>query len=71
LLADAGEAGINVEDLSLEHSPGAPVGLCELLVRPAEAERLSAVLTRRGWSVHQHGAGSTRSGPRRQGPAGR
>ncbi|MDX6287292.1 MAG: prephenate dehydrogenase [Frankiales bacterium] len=53
LLLDAGEAGINVEDLSLEHSPGAPVGLCELIVQPAAAGPLATVLTERGWVVHQ------------------
>jgi prephenate dehydrogenase len=59
LLVDAGKAGINVEDLSLEHSPGAPVGLCELFVQPAAAEPLAAVLTERGWTVHHApGAGS-------------
>jgi prephenate dehydrogenase len=52
LLADAGAADVNVEDLSLEHSPGAPVGLCELLVAPESAERLSDVLRERGWTVH-------------------
>ena len=53
LLTDAGAAGINVEDLSLEHSPGAPVGLCELLVRPESASELQRVLHERGWSVHE------------------
>ena len=55
LLADAGEAGVNVEDLSVEHSPGAPVGLCELQVRPDQADRLTTQLRKRGWSVHQTG----------------
>ncbi|MFL6240446.1 MAG: prephenate dehydrogenase [Actinomycetes bacterium] len=55
LLVDAGEAGVNVEDLSLEHSPGAPVGLCELLVEPAAVPRLTAVLRERGWPVHDGG----------------
>jgi prephenate dehydrogenase len=52
LLGEAGLAGINVEDLSLEHSPGAPVGLCELVVAPEQASRLAAVLAERGWTVH-------------------
>jgi prephenate dehydrogenase len=56
LLVDAGGAGVNVEDLSLEHSPGAPVGLCELLVRPEQAEVLATVLRARGWAVHHSGA---------------
>jgi prephenate dehydrogenase len=52
LLSDAGAAGINVEDLSLEHSPGALVGLCELVVAPDQADHLAAVLEERGWTVH-------------------
>jgi prephenate dehydrogenase len=58
LLTDAGDAGINVEDLSLEHSPGAPVGLCELFVTPAAADRLATVLTQRGWVVHHSPVGN-------------
>jgi prephenate dehydrogenase len=61
LLVHAGEAGINVEDLSLEHSPGAPVGLCELFVQPATADALAAVLTERGWVVH-HAEGADSDG---------
>ena len=34
LLTAAGVAGINVEDLTIEHVPGHPVGLVELLVEP-------------------------------------
>jgi prephenate dehydrogenase len=52
LLTEVGDAAINVEDLSLEHSPGARLGLCELLVRPDDVERLQVVLRERGWSVH-------------------
>src|SRR4029079_13613168 len=33
LLLASGEAGVNVEDVSIEHSPGQPVGLVELSVR--------------------------------------
>jgi prephenate dehydrogenase len=52
LLTDAGEAGVNVEDVAIEHSPGQPVGLVELSVRPAVAGDLAVALRRRGWSVH-------------------
>jgi prephenate dehydrogenase len=52
LLSDAGAAGINVEDVAIEHSPGAPVGLCELVIRPEQADALGAVLAEKGWSVH-------------------
>lgn len=52
LLADAAEAGVNVEDLSVEHAPGAPVGVIELAVLPARAGALRSALQARGWSVH-------------------
>jgi len=52
LLTEAGQAGVNVEDVSIEHSPGQPVGLVELSVRPSVAEALAAALRERGWSVH-------------------
>ena len=34
LFADAGDAGVNIEDVRIEHSPGQPVGLVELSCRP-------------------------------------
>lgn len=51
LLGAAGDADINVEDLSVEHSPGRPLGVVELLVAPERAEALRAALTARGWSL--------------------
>ena len=39
LLHDVGEAGMNLEDLHLEHGLGQPFGLAELAVLPAAAER--------------------------------
>jgi prephenate dehydrogenase len=51
LLADVGHAGVNLEDLRLEHSQGQPVGLAELSVLPASAATLVAALAARGWSV--------------------
>lgn len=53
LLADAGAAGVNVEDVVIEHSPGQPVGLVELAVRPEAADRLAAALRASGWTVHR------------------
>jgi prephenate dehydrogenase len=52
LLTDVGTDGINLEDMRIEHSPGQPVGLVELAVRPALAEELVAALRARGWAVH-------------------
>jgi prephenate dehydrogenase len=48
LLADAAAAGVNVEDLRVEHAPGQPKGVVELLVQPAVAARLVAALTAAG-----------------------
>jgi prephenate dehydrogenase len=53
LLAAAGDAGINIEDVSIEHSPGLPVGVAELSVRPEEVSRLSGVLAAGGWPVRR------------------
>ena len=52
LLADVGEAGVNLEDLRLEHGLGQPFGLAEILVVPGAAARLSAALEERGWRLH-------------------
>ena len=52
LFTDAGEAGVNIEDVRIEHSPGQPVGLIELAVQPEMADRLAAALTARRWTVH-------------------
>jgi prephenate dehydrogenase len=51
LLGDVGEAGVNLEDLRLEHSQGQPVGLAEIAVLPAAATTLATALRERGWSV--------------------
>jgi prephenate dehydrogenase len=47
----AGAEGVNIEDLSLEHSPGQPVGLATLRVLPERAEGFVAALRDGGWSV--------------------
>ena len=49
LLTELGELGINMEDLRLEHSPGAQIGFAEIAVLPEAAERAVADLTERGW----------------------
>lgn len=53
LFRAAGECGINVEDVAIEHSPGLPVGVAELSVRPDLADQLAERLRARGWSVHR------------------
>jgi prephenate dehydrogenase len=51
LFHDIGEAGINVEEFSLEHAPGRPVGLAEVSVLPAVRAALEEALVTRGWHV--------------------
>jgi prephenate dehydrogenase len=52
LLHDVGDAGVNLEDLHLEHGMGQPFGLAEISVLPAVADRLGDELTARGWRLH-------------------
>lgn len=51
MLTELGELGINMEDLRLEHSPGAQIGFAEIAVLPEVAERAATGLTERGWSI--------------------
>jgi len=48
-----GAAGVNIEDVRIEHSPGLPVGVAELSVRPAEAGVLLDALDAGGWPVRR------------------
>jgi prephenate dehydrogenase len=49
----AGEAGVNIEDVGIEHSPGLPAGVAELSVRPEAVDRLTSALAARGWPVRR------------------
>ena len=53
LLADAGDIGVNVEDLHIDHDPGRPVGLVELTVSADRADFLKESLESRGWTSHR------------------
>ena len=44
LLTEVGEAGVNLEDLHLEHAAGRPVGMAEISVLPGSVEHLEAEL---------------------------
>jgi prephenate dehydrogenase len=48
-----GAAGVNIEDVRIEHSPGLPVGVAELSVRPSEAGVLLEALEAGGWPVRR------------------
>ena len=48
-----GAAGVNIEDVRIEHSPGLPVGVAELSVRPGQVATLLAALETGGWPVRR------------------
>lgn len=49
----AGAAGVNIEDVRIEHSPGLPVGVAELSVRPDQTPTLLAAMDAGGWPVRR------------------
>jgi len=53
LFSDAGEIGVNIEDVRIDHDPGRPVGLVELSVAEREVDHLLGALSERGWTAHR------------------
>ena len=53
LFADAGASEVNIEDVHIDHDPGRPTGLVELVVHDERAEHLLSSLEARGWTVHR------------------
>ena len=53
LFGAAAAAGVNIEDVGIEHSPGAPLGVAELSVRPEAAGPLITALADAGWPVRR------------------
>lgn len=51
LFSDVGEAGINIEDFSMEHSAGQSAGVAALSVVPSASQVLQEALDARGWRV--------------------
>lgn len=51
LFGELGELDVNVEDLRLEHSPGAQFGLAEISVVPSAVTRAVEGLEARGWKI--------------------
>ena len=51
LLTEIGELGVNMEDLRLEHSPKAQIGLAEISVVPEAEESLVRELEARDWKI--------------------
>jgi prephenate dehydrogenase len=53
IFADAGAAGVNIEDVRIEHATGQQAGLVQLMVEPKAAPVLSTALRERGWALRQ------------------
>ncbi|MEU9991330.1 prephenate dehydrogenase [Streptomyces sp. NPDC048045] len=53
IFADAGQAGVNIEDVRIEHATGQQAGLVQLMVEPKAVSVLSAALRERGWALRQ------------------
>jgi prephenate dehydrogenase len=53
LFGDAVASGVNIEDIRIDHDPGRPVGLVELVVEELRAEHLLTSLEERGWVTHR------------------
>jgi prephenate dehydrogenase len=49
----AGAAGVNIEDVRIEHSPGLPLGVAELSVRPGQSAALLEAMRAGGWSARR------------------
>jgi prephenate dehydrogenase len=49
---ECAKVSVNIEDLSIEHSPGQETGLITLAVSHADANTLKAHLESEGWDVH-------------------
>ncbi|GLV92361.1 MULTISPECIES: prephenate dehydrogenase [Streptomyces] len=51
IFADAGRAGVNIEDVRIEHATGQQAGLVQLMVEPRSVAGLTAELRERGWAL--------------------
>ncbi|MBC9715290.1 prephenate dehydrogenase [Streptomyces sp. TRM66268-LWL] len=53
IFADAGMAGVNIEDVRIEHATGQQAGVVQLFVDPKVAPALAGALRERGWALRQ------------------
>ncbi|MCT2588962.1 prephenate dehydrogenase [Streptomyces sp. N2-109] len=51
IFADAGAAGVNIEDVRIEHATGQQAGHVQLMLEPGAAPVLTAALRERGWAI--------------------
>jgi prephenate dehydrogenase len=52
LFQECADARVNIEDLTIEHSPGQFTGLITLAISQNDSEKLTEHLRERGWKVH-------------------
>jgi prephenate dehydrogenase len=52
MVVDAGQSGVNIEDLRIQHELGRPAGVVEIHVLPQSAETLVNALVDRGWPAY-------------------
>lgn len=52
MVVDAGQSGVNIEDLRIQHELGRPAGVVEIHVLPESAETLVNALVERGWPAY-------------------
>ncbi|MFE0046491.1 prephenate dehydrogenase [Streptomyces albireticuli] len=53
IFADAGRAGVNIEDVRIEHAAGQQAGHIQLMVEPSAVPALIETFQERGWSLRQ------------------
>ncbi|MEW2285721.1 prephenate dehydrogenase [Streptomyces sp. NPDC047841] len=53
IFADAGRAGVNIEDVRIEHATGQQAGLVQLSVEPKAVPVLEEALRERGWALRR------------------
>jgi prephenate dehydrogenase len=53
LVADAGQSGVNIEDLRIQHELGRPAGVVEIYVLPEHADTLVSSLVARDWPAYR------------------
>ncbi|MFI9825969.1 prephenate dehydrogenase [Streptomyces sp. NPDC052013] len=53
LFGEVDALGVNIEDVTIEHSTGQQIGRVHLAVSPTSALQLAASLCQQGWSIHK------------------
>ncbi|MGW8380338.1 prephenate dehydrogenase [Streptomyces sp. ODS28] len=53
IFADAGAAGVNIEDVRIEHATGQQAGHVQLMVEQSAVQVLKSALRERGWTMRQ------------------